>query len=258
MIDADGLLMIEPTWTATDPLVDRRTMRMAAAMDHAVASEHGYRGVHVCMCGVKSGNRDLYIDGVLTNSLAVHYLAWHRKDVPAAELAKVDALPYGLRTPTAEDLKAPPNHKLVMTEAPNIRLSSPKKPKVKPKPKKPTRRPSYDPFPGEGRTKVIPPGSNAHMNKVVDDLVRMFYYTFKGYEGPHPWGTAARPPQPEYRPLPLKDKQHGAAYRILIDQYFKQPKVKARWQRTLYELRQLLMRVDPKNPKLKPTVIIDV
>lgn len=111
---------------------------------------------------------------------------------------------------------------------------------------------------GDGRTKLVPYGSGPHLDKLMDNLVRDFYYLFKGYEGPHPWGAQARPPQPEYRPLKVVDKQHGSSYRTLLTQYFKEPRVRARWFRTLSEIRDILKTVDPSNPKLKNKVLTDV
>jgi hypothetical protein len=34
----------------------------------------------------------LHIKGYITNSLAVHYLEWHRKDVPEKETAKLKSI----------------------------------------------------------------------------------------------------------------------------------------------------------------------
>jgi hypothetical protein len=47
------------------------------------------------------------VGGKLTNSLAVHYLAFHRKDVPESELVKIGNLPFGEADPTEEQLQKP-------------------------------------------------------------------------------------------------------------------------------------------------------
>lgn len=105
-----GLLFVEPQGPPSEePVVDSLTRRMAAALGRASFPGNGmaYRGVHRCSCGATSGNRDLYVDGRFsTNSLAAHYLAWHRNEVPHAELAKVASL-VGEAEPTPADLAAP-------------------------------------------------------------------------------------------------------------------------------------------------------
>jgi hypothetical protein len=50
-------------------------------------------GVHTCCCGKSSESCDYEIHtGYFTNSLAAHYLRWHRSEVPAEELNKVRSL----------------------------------------------------------------------------------------------------------------------------------------------------------------------
>ena len=51
------------------------------------------KGVHQCICGEKSGSKDYEIlPGVYTNSLAPHYLRFHRSQVPEKELMKIKML----------------------------------------------------------------------------------------------------------------------------------------------------------------------
>lgn len=95
MIDPNGIMMIEPSGDASAyPVVDALTRKMAAAYRRSTlpADDQRYRGWHTCRCGAKSDNADHFIDGVKTNSLCVHYLAFHRKDVPPGELAKVQRM----------------------------------------------------------------------------------------------------------------------------------------------------------------------
>lgn len=84
-----GLLFVEPVNSATAPIIDDATRKMAAALR---AARHGesWRGFHVCRCGAQSDNTDLIVEGrFVTNSLAVHYLALHRGEVPADEIRDV-------------------------------------------------------------------------------------------------------------------------------------------------------------------------
>lgn len=111
MIDPNGLLMIEPQRTSSVPVIDELTRKMVAAWRQRRDSEHGYRGIHVCTgdsCGRTSDNRDHFVcvDGeeLVTNSLAVHYIAFHRDDVPQAELDKVARLDFGEEDPTDQEL----------------------------------------------------------------------------------------------------------------------------------------------------------
>jgi len=59
----------------------------------------------MCVCGATSDNKDHWIDGKLTNSLAIHYIAYHRSDVSPEELAKVEALSHGEVEPTEAELR---------------------------------------------------------------------------------------------------------------------------------------------------------
>ena len=98
MIDPNGLLMIEPRGPAADePVIDVYTLTMAAAWRLGWSSRLACRGFHVCACGVASDNREHFVVGVSgtlrTNSLAVHYLAFHRDEVPPEELERVVGLP---------------------------------------------------------------------------------------------------------------------------------------------------------------------
>ena len=78
---------------------------MAAHLRGAVRGDSGYRGTHTCSCGARSDNTDHVIGArFTTNSLAVHYLAHHRAEVPADELADVLSLPAADAEPTAREL----------------------------------------------------------------------------------------------------------------------------------------------------------
>lgn len=52
-----------------------------------------YRGVHECCDGAESANYDLYLpNGMITNTLALHYVTWFRKAIPATEMKKLEEL----------------------------------------------------------------------------------------------------------------------------------------------------------------------
>lgn len=108
---ADHLLFIEPGTAATpEPQIDGLTKRLAAAWLGHDVGHVGHRHTHKCVCGARSDNRDHYvrmIDGkrLKTNSLAIHYLAFHRAEVPAAEIAKLDLLPDAEGNPTRSQLR---------------------------------------------------------------------------------------------------------------------------------------------------------
>lgn len=110
MKTSNGILMVEPSKTSTTPLIDELTRKMTAAWRRRRESEYGYRGFHVCVCGAFSDNKDHWVgngDGLLTNSLCVHYLAFHRDGIPQEELDKVHALAYGEEEPNEKELAKP-------------------------------------------------------------------------------------------------------------------------------------------------------
>ncbi len=79
--------------------------------------------------------------------------------------------------------------------------------------------------------------------KLRSEIVRILFYLYMGYEGPHPWGRVARPIYPETHPLPLRDKNAGKEVResiekIMDDSYFEQ------WIRVL--LRTVKNKIEKK------------
>jgi len=111
MINIAGIMMIEPSnKTSTMPFIDEPTRKMTAAWRRRRDSKHGYRGFHICACGAFSDNKDHWVGngkGLLTNSLCVHYLAFHRCDIPQEELDKVHMLAYGEEEPNEKELAKP-------------------------------------------------------------------------------------------------------------------------------------------------------
>lgn len=105
-VGMSGLLFVEPQREASStPLIDDATKRMAAALRSAQTPGYGYLGTHTCRCGAESDNVDYFIDQrFVTNSLAVHYLAYHRDEVPLDELADVLTLSAVHAEPTVQEL----------------------------------------------------------------------------------------------------------------------------------------------------------
>ncbi len=95
MVTNNGILMIEPSGSPSPtPIIDELTRNMTAIWRKRRDSDYSFRGFHVCNCGAHSDNKEhwLGVDNLLTNSLCIHYLAFHRKDVPEVEQMKVSAL----------------------------------------------------------------------------------------------------------------------------------------------------------------------
>jgi hypothetical protein len=114
----NALLYIEPlNQKSESPVIDSLTKKMAAAFQHkkstGVLLKNGTylegaltRGFQRCTCGAMSGSTDYELEcGFITNSLCLHYLAWHRPEVPEPELEKVKGLPEEESVPTPDLLK---------------------------------------------------------------------------------------------------------------------------------------------------------
>lgn len=104
------LLYIVPMGKASDQAVlDELTLRMVAALRQGtMPSDRMWCGVHTCVCGARSANRDVTLpNGWVTNTLCVHYLAYHRSEVPPRHLRDVRELPLGHDWPTDRELVVP-------------------------------------------------------------------------------------------------------------------------------------------------------
>jgi hypothetical protein len=113
VINSNGMLMVEPSAkVSAEPLIDSLTRKMCRAWRVRRIGPNRYKGVHFCSCGANSDNGQHFVtDGSgqerETNSLAIHYLAFHRPDLLEEELAKVRSLPDSEVEPTAQELAAP-------------------------------------------------------------------------------------------------------------------------------------------------------
>lgn len=118
MISPAGFLMIEPSRPASAaPVIDAVTRKVTAIWRHGVWTSETmrYRGWHTCICGAASDNRMHRlgdVKGPETNSLIVHYVAYHRDEIPAGELAKIQEIAIDGEQPTPKELgqpQAPPD-----------------------------------------------------------------------------------------------------------------------------------------------------
>ena len=80
-------------------------MRLTRIVSTSPRSLLGYLA---CACGSFRKAHDFILtDGLITNSLCVHYLAWHRDEVPHQELDKVAKLSSGEVEPDPSDPRPP-------------------------------------------------------------------------------------------------------------------------------------------------------
>lgn len=125
LIGSNVVLYIEPeSVDCKEPLIDEYTKKMAYALrfpeetrvlvgygmnadsnDDETKSENpipvlkarglALRGFHCCDCGAMSSSSDygLIRDKLYTNSLATHYLAFHRSSISERELEMIKMLP---------------------------------------------------------------------------------------------------------------------------------------------------------------------
>lgn len=80
--------MIEPKGSRERAVNDHYTSLARKAQKEA-RSRGLFKGVHTCVCGMRSDNKDWHVRGLVTNSLLLHYVRDHRSEVPASELAKL-------------------------------------------------------------------------------------------------------------------------------------------------------------------------
>lgn len=87
-----GFLMLDPKGPkSTEPIIDHMTRRVAAAIRHGLKTDQIITP-RVCQCGAKSDDVRHYVNGVIASTLAIHYMAYHRLEVPDDELEQVGHL----------------------------------------------------------------------------------------------------------------------------------------------------------------------
>jgi len=106
------LLYIHPREPPTEPIEDELTdllkQHFYSSIDQGIVNNkgefdpgNGYMGVHTCtgciceplMCSVESDAQEyLMANGMITNSLCIHYVQCHRHEIPDSEMTKLLAL----------------------------------------------------------------------------------------------------------------------------------------------------------------------
>lgn len=89
----------------------------------------------------------------------------------------------------------------------------------------------------KGLNKITTPRS---FDKFTSEMVRSVYYMSLGYVGPHPWGPLARPPYPEFSPLPVKDEEAEPELRKAIDKVISSSRWSVVLKRLLREIEKEL------------------
>lgn len=127
-----GLVFIEPSLppVATEDDLTQRTRALIPAIKK---SGHAYMGFHRCSCGEKSDCHDHYFTPPgrnkpthITTSLLLHYVEFHRAEIPAEDLAELEKV---LKLHSGEMVLAQPanarNHKVVWADDCNVADGSP-------------------------------------------------------------------------------------------------------------------------------------
>jgi hypothetical protein len=92
--DDKSLLFIEPQNSPFDtPISDELTEFFLPIFQKRIADNLYFKGVHYCKCGATSSNQNYTVTlgdkKYVTNSLAMHYLEYHRDEVPESEISKI-------------------------------------------------------------------------------------------------------------------------------------------------------------------------
>ncbi len=98
---------MEPKNPATEPIDDNVTKLMKIALEEAEIGTanysspnevekfrgSGWKGTHQCQCGERSSNHDYQLkNGMITNSLCVHYVSCHRDEICDNDILKLQEL----------------------------------------------------------------------------------------------------------------------------------------------------------------------
>lgn len=114
----NNLLFIEPSDNRTmEPIMDSLTRKMTASLRKSDAGIEvdgvwtdkkdggGYFGYHKDACGcISDSSNHRLSNGRITNNLCVHYVAFHRWEIPLAQLEEIASLEDGEEEPTTLEL----------------------------------------------------------------------------------------------------------------------------------------------------------
>lgn len=124
-VNPELLLFIEPKNSPSkNPVIDELTKKMTASFrkakigtidrysvigqGYAFSEGNGWRGWHTCSCGARNGCQDyLLSNGEMTNDLCIHYMAYHREEIPQEQLDRVAKLDDGITYPKVQEIKIP-------------------------------------------------------------------------------------------------------------------------------------------------------
>ena len=106
-----GILYINPKSILKDPVIDSVTKKLAWLWHRNEDSGLAYFGFHRCSCGATSASAEFLIvppsgEIFVTNSLCVHYAAYHRDEIPEEEMEKLMKI---IESVTEEDLPTDPD-----------------------------------------------------------------------------------------------------------------------------------------------------
>lgn len=109
LLKADLLLYIEPILPVSDePIVDEVTGKITSAFHLGESNGNKWRGIHACPCGAHSDNTDYILpSGHQTNSLAIHYVALHRAEIPPEQLELIGGFDLEPTEPSEIELQKP-------------------------------------------------------------------------------------------------------------------------------------------------------
>jgi len=99
------VLYLEPCKDRTaKPIIDGLTRKITASLRKA-KNVNGMFGWHTEPCGCNSSCCDHQLpNGLVTNSLAIHYIAFHRHEIPTEDIELIEALADGEEEPTVSEL----------------------------------------------------------------------------------------------------------------------------------------------------------
>lgn len=86
-------LMIEPNSSTKEIEINDELTKKVEEIMKTKKVVAMYRGFHICSCGQIGGNCDYEItigkNKYITNILALHYIKFHRSEIPQSELKKL-------------------------------------------------------------------------------------------------------------------------------------------------------------------------